>query len=240
MLVSEMEERARSEQERLDLLKQIFTIQEAERGRIARDIHDQLGQRVTALRFKTAIMKEACGDDEQLARQADELQEIALQLDHEVSFVAWELRPSILDDLSFAEALENFVTEWSRHSGIAAEFHVTGPSELTIGRDVETNMYRIVQEALNNAAKHSKATQVNVLLERRLQGLTLIVEDNGVGIGHGRPGREGLKGLGLRGMRERASLVGGTLEIESSKTGTSLFIRIRLSPSDDERKPELV
>ena len=241
MLINEMEERARSEKERLDLLKQIFTIQEAERGRIARDIHDQLGQRVTALRFKTAILRDACGENEGLSKQADELQEIALQLDHEVSFVAWELRPSILDDLNFAEALENFVTEWSRHSGIMAQFHVTGAAELAVGRDVETNMYRIVQEALNNTAKHSKATEVNVLLERREQGLTLIVEDNGVGIGEGRNGRhEGLKGLGLRGMRERASLVGGTLEIESSATGTSLFIRIPLSAADDDRQPVLI
>jgi PAS domain S-box-containing protein len=241
MLLVEMEERARSEKERLDLLKQIYTIQEAERGRIARDIHDQLGQRVTALRFKTALIKTAVASDEKLAMQADELQDIARQLDHEVSFVAWELRPSILDDLTFAEALKNFVTEWSLHSGIAAEFHMTGALEIGIGRDVETNLYRIVQEALNNAAKHSRATGVNVLLESRLDLVTLIVEDNGVGIS-GKPSGnvEGLKGLGLRGMRERASLVGGTVEIESSSVGTSLFIRIPLSSSDIERKPVLV
>lgn len=241
MLIAEMEERARSEEERIDLLKRIFTIQEAERGRIARDIHDQLGQRVTALRIKTALMRSRCGDDPELAQQADALEEIAVQLDHEVSFVAWELRPSILDDLSFADALNNFVTEWSRHSGIKAEFHVSGAADLAVGRDVETNMYRIVQEALNNAAKHSKATQVHVLLERRSADMMLIVEDNGVGIGvTGDNRREGLKGLGLKGMRERASLVGGTLEIESSATGTSLFIRIPFSPTDDERRPALV
>ena len=118
---------------------------------------------------------------------------------------------------------------------------MTGAVEIGVGRDVETNLYRIVQEALNNAAKHSQATEVNVLLESRPDIVTLIVEDNGVGIsGDPRGTVEGLKGLGLRGMRERASLVGGTVEIESSSAGTSLFIRIPLSRSDVERKPVLV
>ncbi len=232
MLVRQMRERTRAEEERTQLLKRLVSVQEDERGRISRDIHDHLGQRVTALRLKTASLKDLFGDNDLIRSRIDQLQGIAEQLDHEVSFVSWELRPSILDDLEFADALENYVAEWSRHSGIPAEFRTMGSKQDFLDHDVKINLYRITQEALNNAFKYSKADQVNVLLDWRSDHLLLIVEDDGRGfdISSITPGRESRKGFGLVGMRERASLLGGSIEIESNvDNGTAIFIRIPLA-----------
>jgi PAS domain S-box-containing protein len=232
MLLRQMSERARAEEERTQLLKRLVSVQEDERGRISRDIHDHLGQRVTALRLKTASLKDLFTENEQVRSRVDQLQEIAEQLDHEVSFVSWELRPSILDDLEFADALENYVAEWSRHSGILAEFSSIGSKQAFLDHDVKINLYRITQEALNNAAKYSMANQVNVLLDWRSDHLLLIVEDDGKGfdVSSISAGRESRKGFGLVGMRERASLLGGHIEIESDvDKGTAIYIHIPLS-----------
>jgi PAS domain S-box-containing protein len=231
-LRTQMHERDRAERERIDLLKRLFTIQEDERGRIARDIHDQLGQRVTALRLKTASIMELCEPGSELARRAGRLQEIALHLDHEVSFVSWELRPSILDDLDFGTALDNYIQEWTRHSQIAAEFHTSVAGGLAIDDDAQINLYRILQEALNNAAKHSGADKVSVLLEQRGRDLILIIEDNGVGLGAGIEHADNgtRQKLGLIGMRERALLIGGSIEFETGDNGgTVIFVRVPMT-----------
>jgi signal transduction histidine kinase len=236
MLLQQMDERANAERQRFQMLRKIFTIQEDERGRIARDIHDQLGQRLTALRLKIASLKDITASDELIAERVDRLQEIAEKLDGEVSFLAWELRPSILDDLEFVEALENYVSEWSRHSDITADFQAIGVKDVELDRDVEANLYRITQEALNNAGKHSEADQVNVLLEKRDGDLMLIIEDNGVGFDPVDPTNERKlsESFGLVSMRERAALVSGTLDIESTAgSGTTIFVRVPLAQDTD-------
>ena len=232
LLLQQMEERAFAEDQRLRLLRRLFTIQEDERGRIARDMHDQLGQRLTALRLKIASLKDVCAGDPAISSRVDRLQEIGEHLDSEVSFMAWELRPSILDSVDFAKALENYVSEWSRHAEIFADFDAIGVRDIKFDADLENNLYRITQEALNNAAKHAKANQINVLLKKRGDELILIIEDNGVGFDTSvmEGSRPGENGFGLFGMRERAALISGTLEIESSRNkGTSLFVRVPLS-----------
>ena len=231
LLLHQMDERALVAEQRTRLLRRLFTMQEDERGRIARDIHDQLGQSLTALRLKIASLGDLCPDDPAVTERINRLQEVAEQLDSEVSFVAWDLRPSVLDDVEFVKALENYVSEWSRRSDIFTEFDAIGLSDVTLDEDIENNLYRITQEALNNAAKHAKADRINVVLEKRGEHLMLIIEDNGAGFEPGNvdpePGKKG--GFGLFGMRERASLVSGTIEIESSpKKGTSIFVRVPL------------
>ncbi|HEX3100910.1 MAG TPA: PAS domain S-box protein, partial [Pyrinomonadaceae bacterium] len=229
LLMKQMEERAYAEDQKVRLLRRLFTVQEDERARIARDMHDQLGQRLTALRLKIASLKDLCSADATVSSRVTRLQEIAEHLDSEVSFLAWEMRPSILENVSFAKALENYVNEWSRHTEVFADFDSIGVGDVKLDADLENNLYRITQEALNNAAKHAKARQINVLLEKRGDELILIIEDDGVGFDPSimKKERPGEKGFGLFGMRERAALVFGTLEIESSKNkGTSLFIRV--------------
>lgn len=231
VLLKEMEERAKAEEERLGLLRKLFTIQEDERGRIARDLHDQLGQRLTALRLKIASITTLCGDRTELSETVGRLAEIAETIDREVSFLAWELRPSVLDETDFVTALGNYVKEWTRYSGIFADFNAIAVSEMKIHKDVETNLYRITQEALNNTAKYAQATKVDVILERHEADLLLIIEDNGKGfeIPTGDAAKQ-KKGFGLVGMRERASLIGGSFDIESTDgKGTTVFVRVPLA-----------
>ncbi|MBX3282959.1 MAG: PAS domain S-box protein [Acidobacteria bacterium] len=231
VLLKEMEERAKAEEERLGLLRKLFTIQEDERGRIARDLHDQLGQRLTALRLKIASITTLCGDRTELSETVGRLAEIAETIDREVSFLAWELRPSVLDETDFVTALGNYVKEWTRYSGIFADFNAIAVSEMKIHKDVETNLYRITQEALNNTAKYAQATKVDVILERHEADLLLIIEDNGKGfeIPTGDAAKQ-KKGFGLVGMRERASLIGGSFDIESTDgKGTTAFVRVPLA-----------
>jgi two-component system CheB/CheR fusion protein len=228
-------ERRRIERARLNLLRKLVRVQDDERRRIARDIHDHLGQQSTALRLKLESLKEQCLEYDQLCEPFEQTQAIAARLDADVDFLAWELRPAALDDLGLAAALANFVKEWSRHFDIPAEFHTTGMDKDRPAPEVETNLYRIAQEALNNTYKHAKASRVDVLLERRDSYVVLIVEDDGVGFDvKEKVGMD--KELGLLGMRERAGLIGGTLEVEAAPDqGTTIFARVPVSlPEEGE------
>lgn len=228
-LRKEMSDRQRAEGERIALLRRIVTTQEDERRRIARDMHDQLGQQLTALRLKIATLADRKTGDPSLVREIEGLQESAARLDSEVGFLAWELRPAALDDLGFVTATRNFVAEWGRHYQIPAELHAGNVEGQRLDAEVETNLYRITQEALNNIYKHAEAKNVNVVVERRKREIVLIVEDDGKGFEQSeiRLTKESGSGLGLVGMSERAAIVGGTLEIESAPgKGTTIFARV--------------
>jgi signal transduction histidine kinase len=228
-LLEQINERQSAERQRIHLLQRIVTTQEVERRRIALDIHDHLGQRLTALRLKIASLSELCSDDEQLRTRATRLQQIAELLDSEVSFLTWQLRPAALDELGLAAALETFVREWSRHFNKPAEFHVEGIRDIRLSSDAETHIYRITQEALNNISKHAEADSVSVLLERVGELLILIVEDDGVGFEPEYLERRSADkhGMGLPGMKERAELIGGQIEIESARgSGTTIYLRM--------------
>ena len=231
-LVQEMEERQTVEIHRSDLLRRLVSSQEMERRRIARDLHDQLGQRLTALRLKIASLKQATSEMDGISSRVERLQEIAEKLDSEVSFLAWELRPSALDDLGMTDAIGAFVSEWSRHYDISADFRSGMLLDARLSRETETHLYRITQEALNNIAKHAFANHVSVLLESREQNLILIIEDDGRGFDPAKLGkpRESGRGLGLLGMQERASLIGGDVEIESAPdNGTTIYVRVPIT-----------
>jgi signal transduction histidine kinase len=142
-----------------------------------------------------------------------------------VDRLAWELRPTALDDLGLRAALTNYVQDWSNRVSIPARLHTSGLLDERLAPDVETALYRIAQEALNNAAKYSRARRVEVMLERRSDSILLVVEDDGVGFEADADDTGG--GFGLVGMKERAALVGGSLEIESAPgQGTSVLVRI--------------
>jgi PAS domain S-box-containing protein len=229
-LIAEAKARSASEQHRIMLLRRLINSQEMERSRIARDIHDQLGQRLTGLRLKLqSIAGKFERDGSSIPRDFEELQAIAAGLDAEVGFLAWELRPAALDDLGLVDALKNFVTEWSRHYGTEASFHSIKVGKARFDEDIETHLYRIGQEALNNISKHARATKVSVVLEKRGDQLLLIIEDNGVGFDTEKiktPRRSG-RGLGLLGMRERTALVGGEFDVESTPgSGTTIYVRV--------------
>jgi two-component system CheB/CheR fusion protein len=234
-LRAENAERRQVEKSRVQLLRKLVSTQEDERRRIARDIHDHLGQQSTALRLKLESLKDVCKEHSDWCEQMEQMQAIAGRLDADVDFLAWELRPAVLDDLGLTTALANFTREWSKHFNIPAEYHTTGMDNGRPSPEIETNLYRIAQEALNNICKHAHASRVDVLLERRDHSVVLIIEDDGVGItaAEDKPGQD--RGLGLLGMRERAALVGGTLEIETaSGEGTTIFARVPATFLEEE------
>ena len=235
-LRDEISERIQTERDRVRLLRQIVRAQEDERRRIARDIHDQIGQQMTALRLNLAAIDQDYGGDGEIRDRLEQTKVIAEQLDADVDFLAWELRPVALDDIGVADAMGSFVRQWSKHSGVEAQFHTTGMDNERLSPETETNLYRIMQEALNNTMKYAEASCVDVLLERRDNQVVLIVEDDGTGFNPNEEvGDEDHKGMGLIGMRERAALVGGTLQIESKpKKGTTIFARVPTQFSEEE------
>jgi len=225
-LREEMSERERAERARTELLARLVFAQEDERRRIAREMHDQFGEQLTALGRRIQLLKDACADQPELALQVDALESVAQQLDRDVDHLVWELRPTALDDLGLRAALANYVQDWSQRVSISAELHTFGLLDDRLASEAETTLYRIAQEALTNVAKHSHAENVDVILERRSDHVLLIVEDDGVGFD---PLDESTapQGFGLLGMQERAALVGATIQIESAVgKGTTVLVRM--------------
>lgn len=236
-LESEVVIRRRAEERVKRLLREIVQTQEGERRRIARDLHDQMGQQLNALAINLDILKKECEENNIPCERLETIQAIIEQLDSDVDFLAWELRPTVLDDLGLLAALEKFIREWSKHFGIRAEVFGAGMEKDRLPIEVETMLYRIAQEALNNVAKHSQAKRVSLLLEHRQDEIWLTIEDDGKGFEiekQAMSGGDG-KGLGLIGIQERAAILGGTIQIQSHPGhGTSLFIRVPFIPKRGE------
>jgi PAS domain S-box-containing protein len=235
-------ERKRAEWERAQLLRRLMAAQEDERRRIAREMHDQLGQQLTALTLKLAALKGAHVGQTALGEQLVALEAIARQLDEDLDFLIWEMRPTTLDDLGLVVALSNYVETWSKHFGVRAALHASGMDQDRLTSDVETVLYRVTQESLTNIAKHASAGNVDILLERRSDHVSLIIEDDGVGFDAEKTFDTAHTRLGLIGMRERAALVDGKLEIESSPgNGTTVVVRIRapVVPKREEKNEKI-
>ena len=234
-LQTEITERRTAEEERVKVLHQLVTAQEDERQRIARDLHDHLGQQLTALRLKLNVLKKMCGGNGELAAWVGETQKIARQLDLDVDFLAWQMRPSALNDLGIVAALADYVRQWSAHFNIAVEFNANRFGKTNLPPESETQLYRIAQEALNNVYKHAQAGVVNIMLEPRGDFAVLIIEDDGVGFEPNEQFSNGRnnKGLGLIGIHERAALVGGSVEIESAEgEGATIYVKIPISKEE--------
>jgi PAS domain S-box-containing protein len=227
-LQREFSERVAAEARVKLLLERLVTAQEEERRRIARNLHDHLGQQLTALRLTLDTVLQ----DRRLSTEARQRLSIAddlvKRLDKEVDLLAWDLRPAVLD-LGLGAALADLVRRWSVATDVSAEFHQTAPRGARLQPLAEANINRMVQEALNNVAKHANATQVSVLLEISSEDVAVIIEDNGRGFNPDRasdaPSRH--SGMGLLGMRERAAQFEGSVQIESSPgQGTTVFVRV--------------
>jgi PAS domain S-box-containing protein len=227
--------KADAERARTELLSRLVFAQEDERRRIAREMHDQFGEQLTALSHRITTLKDSCGDRPDLSAQVEALAGVARQLDRDVDYLVWELRPTALDDLGLRAALANYIQDWSKRVGISVELHTTGLLDDRLPTEAETTLYRIAQEALTNVAKHARAKNVDIILERRAEQVSLIVEDDGVGfeaVGAETSGQ----GFGLLGMQERAALVGATIQIESTPgRGTTILVRMAAAPSVRDR-----
>jgi PAS domain S-box-containing protein len=217
MLESLLEERAR-------LLRQLVQGQEEERRRIARELHDEMGQHLTALRIGLELL-----DSPRDSNAIDRLKDIMGRIDRGLDRLALELRPAALDDVGLDAAASQLTEEFTDISNIEVDLHICHAAEKRLPSAVETTLYRILQEALTNVWKHSSAKKVSVIVDRRGDQVQMIIEDDGCGFDPDDSGARRRAGthFGLLGMRERVAVRGGTFTLESSPgNGTSLFIRL--------------
>lgn len=224
-------ERKQAEEERSELLRRLVSAQEEERRRLALELHDQLGQDVTALLLGLKAVQEQ-GEPSAPSERLPALMRLADELGRKVHRIAWELRPSALDDLGLPVMLRNYLEEWAGRCNLCVDFHSNGLDTERLPPQTEIAIYRIIQEALTNVVKHAGARHVSVLLERRPVRALVIVEDDGRGFDTEAVLRAANteRRMGLIGMHERARLVGGELEIESVPgAGTTIYVRIPLA-----------
>lgn len=214
--------------------KLVADTQEAERRRLARDLHDHLGQAVTAVRFRVAYLKSQNIGGEGW-KALDEIESVANDLDRDMSLLAWELRPVTLDTHGLRTSLDEYLKAWGDNRHIETKFlsHEDFPR---LGPEMEINLYRIVQESLNNVLKHARASRVFVSLKAFKGSVWLAIEDDGKGFDHSiAAGGSIAEGLGIGGMRERAVLINGVFEIESFPgRGTTVGVRVPFAGPDSD------
>ncbi len=202
-----------------ELSAALQSIREEEKTRIARDLHDELGQELTALKMDiAAIAEELLPEQTTAAQRASDMKRLLDTTMRSVRRIAADLRPVMLDNLGLAPTLEWLTQDFARRTGI--EVVLTMPDEeLGASGDAATAVFRIAQEALTNVARHAEASKVTVEVLRQAGQVRVRISDNGVGLSGagGRQGREGREGrsFGVLGMRERAYVLGGTFKIES-------------------------
>ncbi|HEX8152374.1 MAG TPA: PAS domain S-box protein, partial [Thermoanaerobaculia bacterium] len=222
---SDIQERTRqlevASRERQQLLERLVLATELERERIARELHDELGQHITALRVGLQIEP----DTETPAR----LKALVDRLDQTIDRLTLELRPPALDQLGLHDAITGLVEEFSAASGLRVDLHQPAIQGQHFPDTIATTMYRVLQEALANVRKHAGASMVSVIVDRDGDSLRMIIEDDGRGFDVDRTVQDAGAGghFGLMGMRERVALAGGSLLIESEPDGTTtLFARV--------------
>jgi signal transduction histidine kinase len=207
-----------------DALRRVFAAQEMERRRIALELHDETGQALTSVLLGLRSVEESKSEEE-LRASAAALRELVVGALQDVRRLAVELRPKVLDDFGLVPALERLTHGFSEQTGIGVDLEARLPRG-RLPSEVETALYRIVQESLTNIVKHARAGRVSILLTRKNRSVTAVIEDDGRGF---EPGDQTGPGLGLVGMRERVVLLGGRLEIESAPgAGTTLVVEVPL------------
>jgi PAS domain S-box-containing protein len=250
-LRSEILQRRDAEHAREQLLQRLVNAQEEERRRISLEMHDEMGQQLTGLLLGLNAL--AKGNEPRIRtlpfpQQIQRLQEIARDVMQQMHHLAWELRPAALDTFGLEPALRRYVQQWSERSQVPVDYlsrgivtadsPSSGLSSSRLPQQVETALYRVVQEALTNVQRHAQAGNVSVLLERREKDVIAMVEDDGGGFevaedetGRLRPSADR---LGLLGMMERLELVNGILTVESAPgQGTTVYARVPIEPDID-------
>ena len=196
------------------LSQRLMKAQEDERLHLSRELHDESGQLLAALTVQLGLLERDANHPETIRSRTSELKSAAKAIQDNLHRLAINLRPASLDHLGLVTTLQQFIQEFSRQYNITVEFEAVGMTDKRLPIEVETALFRIVQESLTNVALHAQATRVDVLLSLMDKRVSAIVEDNGVGFTLASAMPE--EGLGLFGMRERVEMLGGTFTIESS------------------------
>jgi two-component system NarL family sensor kinase len=234
LVVTDMTEARRAEELLRALTHRVVQVQEAERGSVALELHDNITQRLCAVLFSSqALADKLSVQDGPAKREAVKLRALLGEAAAEVERISRNLRPSILDQLGLGAMLESTCAEFAARTGVSAKLTDTADA-VPLPADTELALYRIVQESLKNVEKYARARHVTVSLHQRGAYVQLLINDDGVGFdaAHHAARREGKAVLGLIGMRERAAFVGGTLTIKSgARAGTEIDVRVPLPPA---------
>lgn len=233
-VIADISRRRKADAEHLTILRQLAQAQEDERRHISRELHDQVGQTVTGLSLGLKAMESWIEDNAIGAKFLERchwLRSLTEEIGRDIHRTASDLRPTALDDFGLYRAVETLVARWGERYGVHVDLQAVG----TVGRmapEVETAVYRIIQEALTNVFKHAQAANVSIVLKREGKQLRIIIEDDGAGFNPNLVDRGGASPhLGLSGIFERLSLIGGTMVIESAPgSGATLFIQVPLQP----------
>lgn len=228
VVINDISERVRAQAALRALSRRLLEIQEEERGRLARDLHDDIGQALTALKIQVESLRLAHGEAAQRTRVDDCVDMIQSTLER-VRQLSLSLRPPQLDDLGLAAALRSHLDRQARVAGLASHFDAAdAPHELA--PDTETACFRVAQEAITNVLRHARARNLWVRLYDDGGRLALSVRDDGAGFDV-----QSVRGLGLAGMEERTALVGGSLELRATPgKGTMVLAKFPLAAAETE------
>jgi two-component system NarL family sensor kinase len=230
LVVTDLTEARRNEEMLRALTHRVVQVQEAERGRVALELHDDITQLLCAVLFRSqALADKLSARDGPAKKEAVKLREMLGQAAKEVERISRNLRPGVLDQLGLVAVLRDTSTEFAQRTGVPVKLACV-QLIARLPSDTELALYRILQEALKNVEQHARARHVTVDLTQQGAFIQLAINDDGVGFAH--PARrKGKGGLGLLGMRERATYVGGVLKIKSARhAGTEIEVRIPLLP----------
>nr|WP_239094039.1 histidine kinase [Bacillus sp. B15-48] len=225
------EEVKNKEKIRQKLLEKIMSVQEEERKRIARELHDETSHSLSSMLLGLKVLQEA-STDEAREEQIRKLRKLTQATIEEVHDLAWQLRPSILDKFGLKVAIERYLEEFRNKYPVELDLIINGIDTIRLRPEIETAIFRIVQESLTNILKYANASSVSVIIVKNQHLISVMVEDDGVGflvdeVLNKEPSKYN---LGLRGMQERISLLGGTFNIEAAPhEGTSIMVKIPLN-----------
>ena len=214
------------------LTRELINSQEEERKRISQELHDELGQALTAISLDLGIIERDLDPTtpQDIKERLSETRAIADELDERISELALDLRPSLLDDLGLLPTLNWYVDRWAQRSEVKVEIESIGRKK-RLPPEIETALYRIVQESLTNVARHAQANKVLLRLDRQPKAVTVSIEDDGRGfdLEELQTSKAAPQSLGLSGMKDRISLLGGRLDIHTKPgEGTRIEIEIPL------------
>jgi signal transduction histidine kinase/DNA-binding response OmpR family regulator len=214
----------RNQQQLRMLSHHLVAIQEEERKSLSRELHDRSGQSMSALKLGLGMLRREAEDADLVRAHVEDLLVTADEAMTELHELAVNLRPSALDHHGLAPAVAQYLTSFRKKNQLEVEYLATGLDGERLPEDIETAIYRIMQEALTNVIRHAQATKVAIIMGRRNDEVSLIIEDNGRGFDVEEALRRGR--LGLLGMRERSEMLGGTVTIESAPgRGTTLYVQ---------------
>lgn len=224
------------EQLRAQLLNKIVSAQEEERRRISRELHDETGQALTSLLIQLKIL-EKCDDLQAVKVHVEDMRQRTAQTLQEIRRLAADLRPAALDDLGLIPALEGYIYEFSRKTNIIVNFQVRHVEDIRLPREVETLLYRVIQESLTNTARHANASQVEITFAHESGRIDVLMSDDGQGFNPSEVLNAENRSLGILGMRERIELLGGQFKLSSTPgRGTQVHVELALPHSESEAK----